>query len=223
MQWNIRRTVSVSGLAGTILIVLGSFITAMAFKGSAGESYSFLNHYISELGEVGVSQWAMVFNVGMVLGGLCLTVFMLALARYLGGWFGLVFGFVGLIMGVSGALVGVFPMNNMIVHKRVALTFFRMGLIATGLFSTYVPLVHQDKFPMWLAIPGALTVLCFFGFLYVTSTMPPGTALEILDASVRPHVMMAAIWEWAVFFTVLLWVAVVSLYLRGLDKNLARG
>ena len=48
--------------------------------GTQHEPFSPLNHWISELGEVGVSRLAAVFNVGLVVGGICYALFMLAFA-----------------------------------------------------------------------------------------------------------------------------------------------
>ena len=53
-----------------------SVVTALAYTGSKGQPYSPLNHWVSELGEVGVSELASVFNVGLIIGGLCFAVFM---------------------------------------------------------------------------------------------------------------------------------------------------
>ncbi|MFN2215452.1 MAG: DUF998 domain-containing protein, partial [Anaerolineales bacterium] len=68
------------GFLGPIIVVAGSLLTAVVYSGKIGEHYSLLNHFISELGEVGVSQWAIVFNVSLVIGGLCITAFMLGTA-----------------------------------------------------------------------------------------------------------------------------------------------
>ena len=221
MQINIPKVASVSGLAGTTIIVLGSIITASAYEGRAGESYSLLNHFISELGEVGVSELARVFNTCLFTGGLGLTVFLLGLAGYLGGRFGLLYGLVGLVTGVSGSLVGVFPMNNLATHVAVASLFFRMGLVATALFSIYVLFVRQDKFPKWTSIPGVLTVSCFISYLTIgILTLPPGRVLALPAHFKRPDIWLVPLFEWTVFLSVLFWVVVVSLYLYRQQKNL---
>jgi len=45
-------------LIGSTIAVLGAVITGLAYHGRQGERYSILNHYISELGETGVSRFA---------------------------------------------------------------------------------------------------------------------------------------------------------------------
>ena len=43
-------------MAGTGIVVLAIVYAAWMYRGKRGERYSLLNHFISELGEVGVSK-----------------------------------------------------------------------------------------------------------------------------------------------------------------------
>ena len=122
------------GFIGPLIITIGSLLTAFAYTGKLGEPYSFLNHFISELGEVGVSEWALVFNVSLFVGGLCITGFMLGAARLFNNLYGVIFGFLGLVTGISGSLVGAFPMNNLDAHIVVAMWFFRAALVSSAMF-----------------------------------------------------------------------------------------
>ena len=148
-----------AGIFGVVLISLGSLITAVFYTGTHGEDYSPLNHYISELGQYGVSQLALVFNFSIIFGCLLLTFFMVRLGSYIGGKFGIFFSVTGLIAVVSGTLVGVFSMNNMQYHVPVAFTFFRTALLCSILFSGYVLFVKQSKFKKVTSIPGIITFL----------------------------------------------------------------
>ena len=44
--------------AGVLFAVIGALIPALVYRGKQGQPYSPLNHFISELGEVGVSKRA---------------------------------------------------------------------------------------------------------------------------------------------------------------------
>lgn len=210
---------ALAGLTGTAVLALGSLITALAYSGRKGEPYSLLNHFVSELGEVGVSELAWLFNGTLFVGGLCLTVFLLGLAAYMrAGWFSILFGLVGLVTGVSGALVGIFPMNNLVPHARVAMMFFNMGLVATLLFSLYVLFSRQRRFPKWMLAPGLLATAFFVAFLFypqpaTSGSIDIGEATRQLMAN-RPAVWPMAILEWGVLISILVWALVVSLYLR---------
>jgi hypothetical membrane protein len=74
MHFNSYRLTYIAGFIGAAAITLGALITGLAYTGTAGERYSPLNHWVSELGEVGVSEQASVFNLGLIIGGLALAV-----------------------------------------------------------------------------------------------------------------------------------------------------
>ena len=211
MRVDVRQITYRAGLLGSGAIALGSLLTALAYHGRAGEAYSVFNHFVSELGEVGVSAWAEVFNASLIVGGLSLTVFMLGLAVLLGRWIGVLFGIVGVISGVSGALVGFFPMNDLATHTTVALTFFNTGWIVTGLFALVILLDRRRRFPRWLAIPGLVATVSFVAFL---NSPTPGSGVDLASPQARPAFMAIAALEWLVIASILAWAALVSVTLR---------
>lgn len=215
MKWNTYRITYIAGFIGSILIIVGSIITALVYTGNQGQAYSPLNHWVSELGQVSVSEAASVFNISLIVGGIFLAIFLVGLATLLKGWFRYLFGLVGLVAGISGMLVGVFPMDDLEAHARVALTFFNTGWIVVGLFSLYVLLTKQSFFPRWLIIPGVVTVVSFFAFL----SSIDGLTVESLAAPTdRVPVWNVTIYEWLVIGGVLVWAFLVSLQLRRTEK-----
>ena len=62
MKVDSKKLTYICGFLGPAIMILGSLITAILYHGKKGGSYSILNHYISKLGEVGVSRLAPVFN-----------------------------------------------------------------------------------------------------------------------------------------------------------------
>jgi hypothetical membrane protein len=203
------------GMIGSALFVLASVVSAAAYSGTLGEAYSPLNHWVSELGEIGVSQLAAVFNAGLVIGGLSLAVFMSALGLVHGGRLAWLYVPVSIIAGVSGALVGVFPMNQIDIHRLVALGFFNLGWICVGLASIAIWRRPDARFARWLPLLGAVTVVLFIGFLavYIPLLTYPDT-----DAS-RPAMSVATTLEWLVLAGIIGWVLAASLswwrYARG--------
>lgn len=127
-----------TGIFGASLVLLGVAISALFYVGRMDEPFTFRNHFVSELGEVGVSELAVVFNTGLFVGGLSLTVFLLGLAWLIKTRLGWVFAGLALITGISGTLVGAFPMNNLAPHITVAMSFFNMGQIMMLAFSIYL-------------------------------------------------------------------------------------
>ena len=204
-----------SGLLSSLGMLLSYLIVGFAYRGRIGEGFSLANHFVSELGEVGISELAWLFNAALVIGGLGILLSFIALASYLHGWFRWLVLVLGLITGVSATLVGFFPMNQLEIHISIALAFFNTGWMVTGAFSFYVLFAKQSRFPKWLAIPGMIAAVAFIAFsTYNDSFMDSfrdGTSSlsEILGAA-RPAFWGLAALEWVVVLAVLLWVALVS-------------
>ncbi len=200
------------GLAAVVVIVVACVVTGLAYSGSAGEPYSLLNHWISELGEQGVSQLAAVFNIGLILGGIGFVVFHIGLVAMTSGRLRFAIGVIGIVSGVSGALVGVFPMNHLATHRLVALAFFATGWIGPALLAARLARASRDGLPRWLAVPGLLAAVAFLAFL--VALFAPGTTIADLAAPVnRPAVRGLAVLEWATLIVLLGWTACVAIVL----------
>ena len=214
MKVDSKKLTYICGFLGPAIMILGSLITAILYRGKKGESYSIINHYISKLGEVGVSRLAPVFNFSLIVGGLVLVIFMLGLVLYIHTKLGYVATAFGIFSCISCSLVGVFPMNNLSIHTAVSYSFFYSGLVAIALFNLVIIFDKQNKVSKWLLIPGIITVASFVSFLvmpYITSS----THVQTLNPHrfARPHIRLKAILEWSVFFTVISWFVLMSIYL----------
>ena len=108
------------GIAGSILLLVCVAVAMIAYVGTAGELFSILNHFISELGHVGVSRLAPVFNAGLVAGGVLYVPFVLGLGAALGGWWAAAGTAAGLVAAAAVACVGIYPMNNLPPHYAAA-------------------------------------------------------------------------------------------------------
>ena len=131
------------------------------YRGKRGERYSLFNHFISELGEVGVSKAARFFNTGLILGGLVLLPYIIGLGMKFGsllGWLGTAAGIIA-VLGVAG--VGVFPMNNLKPHVLAAMTYFRAGLVMVLFFGLAILFQPAGK----AVIPPAANLLSLLAFL----------------------------------------------------------
>ena len=215
------RVTALAGWIGAVAIAGVSITAALAYSGRRGEAYSPLTHFISELGEPGVSALAPAFNVGLMVGGACLAVFMIGLAAHVPGFYRYGIAFFGAVAGVAGALVGVFPMDHRDMHGFVALTFFQTAWIAVGLFTLYVLVRGPARFPRWLGVPGAATVLAFVAFLLDVriETVAGGAALD--TPAVRPDPWAMPTLEWATLVTIVVWVALVATRLSATEREAA--
>lgn len=206
-----------TGIFGASLILIGVAVSALFYVGRTDEPFTFRNHFVSELGEVGVSELAIVFNSGLFVGGLFLTVFLLGLAWLIKGWLGWVFAGLALITGISGTLVGAFPMNNLAPHITVAMLFFNTGQIMMLTFSVYLLFNKHAWFTKKLAIPGFVSTLFFVIFLNMPSSLDGAEDLEEATMNLlfnRPDVMPLAIFEWLIILSLMGWILITGFHLR---------
>lgn len=206
------RRLALLGLASVGIILLGMAVAAIPYRGYAGEGYSPLNHFISELGEIAASRLAWAFNLGIVLGGVGLGAFLLLLTDRLTGNFRRALLVAGVVAGTSGTLVGIFPMDYQATHRLVSEIFFLSGWIAAGIFSAWLLAALRSGFPRWLLLPGVVVVVISLAFIGVYSTyVGTDPAGRILD---RPQTFWTIPFlEWASLLSLLGWFACVSLVL----------
>jgi hypothetical membrane protein len=191
-----------AGLIGASVIALGSIAAAIAYTGVNGESYSPLNHFVSELGELGVSELARVFNIALTIGGVCFVLFMIGLAATRQGRLRYLYGTTGVIAGVGGAFVGVFPMNDLDRHGLAALTFFVLGMVTVLLASFDFVRAPDPRFPRWLSVIGGATVVAFAIFLVILR----GEADGLAHPEERVAIWPLTIFEWLLIVGILGWV-----------------
>ena len=205
------------GILGTLIIILGIGTSALHYQGKQGERFSVLNHFISELGEVGISPSAGLFNLGMILGGLTLVPYMVGL----GFWFDSLAGWLGSATGVVAVLavaaVGIFPVNNLAAHVRAAMTYFRSGLIMVFFFALAILFqpASLHPIPQTANMLSVLAFLPYAAFLFLSGRRYDQNQAEALDPqmeSVRPRISLLPILEWAVFFTTILWLFGMALF-----------
>ncbi|MBN1920699.1 MAG: DUF998 domain-containing protein [Anaerolineae bacterium] len=207
------------GIAGSISIIMTAFVAALFYVGRKQERFSMLNHFISELGEQGVSRLAPIFNGGLIVGGVTLVPFIMGLGLSLDS----IWAKLGLLTGIGAALgcaaVGIFPMNNLAPHAKAAFTFFRLGLVTILLFgiAIFVQPASNRIVPLGANIFGALAVLSYAAFLILvtrkTTSHETAEALNPEAIAERPRVWLLVIFEWAIFLTTHLWFLGVALTL----------
>ena len=204
------------GLAGSLIVLLASVIAAIVYSGKRNERYSIFNHFISELGEVGVSKAAPIFNGGLIAGGLVLLPFVIGLGLAIEN----IWAKLGMLAGIwstaSLFLVGIFPMNNEEPHWKVSASFFRSGLLYLLFFSLgifFQPAGHIVV-PRYAVIFGLVGVLCYSAFLYkMTKESDSAHTSENLDPEAipeRPRFWVLATLEWSIFFSTMVWFLCVA-------------
>jgi len=202
------RPLGVLGLGAVAVILLGAIATAIPYAGYAGEGYSPVNHFISELGERPQSQLAVVFNAGVVIGGIGLGLFLAIVSRHLTGRYRPALLLAGIVAGTSGTLVGLFPMDTHAAHRLASDVFFLSGWIVAAVCSLWLATGRRRGIPRLLLAPGILCVAVSLIFIGVYSTYHP------IDPNAN-IVARSAMWtvpllEWASLLSLLLWFVCLS-------------
>ncbi len=196
-------------LCALVGLIAGTVVPAMGYSGRSGEAYSPLNHFVSELGQVGVSRWAWLFNDSLVIANISLLFFGAALTSQIQEIaFRWSFGVLAAITCTAGMLVGVYPMNQLPAHLAVAGTFFYSALAMIALHSLYILLFPVGPVGRWLAFPGLVSVLCFICFIGETTRLPHhlGKILSLLAH--RPALWSLPFWEWMAITSIGVWIVV---------------
>jgi hypothetical membrane protein len=202
------------GLAGSLVVAACSLLAALAYTGRAGERFSPLNHFVSELGEVGVSQLAWLFNAGLIAGGLLFLPFSLGLGLALKGLWARLGMLSGTVAALSLAGVGLFPMNNLEPHILAALTYFRAGLVTVLLFGLAVQLQPRGRVLIDRRANLASLLAFFFYAAFLvymqTGSGGEGSGLNPNWQTDRPAVWPLAVLEWGIFFSTVAWFFALS-------------
>jgi len=209
-------TFKIAGMTGVLAVLLGSLIAGIFYRGKDGERYSPLNHFISELGEEGVSAKAGWFNLSLIVSGLCLLVACISLGLILLGTLARIAGVIGALCALSLALVGLFPLNLYKQHAASAMAFFRAGLAMLILF-TFVIITQPEgaeRISRFYGLAGLPGIAAFVYFLALAvQRNKQSKALEAPAESARPRVSRISIAEWAIFLSLVLWFAVLAIAL----------
>lgn len=208
----LERIAAIAGILAFSTIALGSVWAALGYTGTSGESYSPLSHWISELGQEGVSARAAVFNTLLILGGAAYVVFVAGMAVTSPSRLRWAFGPIGAIAGIGGIAVGLFPMNHPSEHVAAASTFFNLGWIFVALASISFLTCREARFPRWLAVVGGASVAAFIAFLVSLRTDEFSRARMASDGPItgRPDVWIAPILEWATLISIMVWVLLAA-------------
>lgn len=203
------------GWAGSLVILVCSVIPALAYRGKAGERYSIGRHFVSELGELGVSRLARVFNAGLITGSFLLLLMLPGVGMSLDSVWGYVATAIGMVAAASCLFVGVFPMNFIKPHTIAAMTYFRAGMATVLVFSIAILVqpVEACIIPLYSLIIGGLAFAAYASFLIHAGKMAKkqqGNALDTSEVKERPSFWWMPFLEWLVVIFTILWFLVVS-------------
>ena len=198
------------GLVASLVGLVFILTPQLFYVGAEGEPYSMFNHAVSELGELGVSELAWMFNLGLFLAGILFIPFMIGLGIYIDNIVGKLAAVGGVYSAVSVALVGVYPMNYMYEHSITAISFFLSGMVMTLLWAIAILAQKEVRIHKGLSIGGFVNMTIFALFLYGPFEGWGGP---------RPEFSMRITLEWAIYWAIVGYLLVLSLYVWRKEKN----
>ncbi len=207
-----NKIISFFGIIGIIIIITGMIISSLEFKNFQGESYSILNHFISELGNPYKSSYHYIYNYGLMIGGFLLVPFVIYLGKYLNTPLGYLATIIGSISMASLIALGLLPEHKVYPHLIAALTFFIGSALGIGLFGISIWRNKKNKFPKYFSIISFLTVICFILFLLMPKEELKKVMKDPLN-HIRPDYWGLAIFEWLFFICVTIWALTNAIYL----------
>jgi len=196
----------IASLVGLVFIVTPQFF----YVGAEGEAYSMFNHAVSELGELGISELAWMFNIGMILAGILFIPFMIGFGLYINNIISKITAVVGVYSAASIVLVGIFPMNYIYEHSVAAISFFLSGMVMTLLWAIAILVQKEVRVHKGLSLGGFINMTIFALFLYgpFGSFGPP-----------RPEFSMRITLEWAIYWAIIGYLLILSLYVWRKEKD----
>lgn len=204
------------GLAGSAVILVCILVAMSVYRGKNGERFSIWRHFVSELGEVGVSKYAWVFNGGLIIGGFLFFLMMPGVGLSLNSLWGYLATISGMIAAIGCLFVGVFPMNNIKPHIKAAMTYFRAGLATVLLFS--IAILVQDKneriIPLYALFVSGVGIISYASFLFNLGKSLKNRESNALDTSTiqeRPRFWWMPLLEWMVVIFTILWFLIISI------------
>ncbi|MFO8017516.1 MAG: DUF998 domain-containing protein [Promethearchaeia archaeon] len=211
-QWAKEGAFARWGIIGSVFVLCALFIPQIGYSGRQGEAYSLLNHFVSELGELGVSHLAYVFNIGLFIGGIFYLGFMIGLGIYIKHWLAKLAMIIGIVTSLCSSLVGVFPMNYLIPHYTVAMGFFFGALITITLFTITILLQKKQHIPKLFSIAGIFVAVVYTCLLSFTFSGNPSDLSVNFDS--RPDIWIFPMLEWAAILSVVGYLLLISLYVH---------
>lgn len=202
---------AMAGILGCLVILACAWAAHLDYDGLDCEPYSMDNHFISELGDRRIAENSHIFNAGMMVSSVFLTLFGLGFAMIQRGWQRVIIAILGLVTGISCGFVGYYPEDILRPHLIAALIFFHSAL-ALVFFCTGQTLFSRHRMlPKWTVIPGAVTAMVFAAFVLWPKDIVRAWMRDPVHF-VRPAFWWHPILEWGCFFSIIVWILIVAVW-----------
>jgi hypothetical membrane protein len=216
-----------SFLIGSIIIMIGLTIPQIFFTGFNDEPYSLLNHFVSELGWIYVSELALFFNICLFIGGILIIPFMIYLRSIIKHNLMKLGSLVGMLSAIGCCFVAIFPMDIELLseHALFATIFFVGSATMMVLFSLSILREKEKTFPRHFALIGVIVAFLNISLVIIDSNDPLFNMIEFnvqeyLISNIRPDFWLIAFIEWLIVLTTLFSLMMIALYAKKMKKKI---
>lgn len=216
-----------SFLIGSIIIMIGLTIPQIFFTGINGEPYSLINHFVSELGWIYVSELALLFNLCLFIGGILIIPFMIYLKSIIKHNLMKLACFFGLLSAIGCCFVAIFPMDieSLFEHALFATIFFVGSATMMVLFSISIVREKEKKFPKYFALIGIIVAFLNISLVIIDSNDPLFNMIEFnvqqyLISNIRPDFWLIALIEWFIVLSHLISLMIIALFAKKMKKKI---
>ena len=199
MQYDLHRLVVLTIFFGALIAATGVSISVWAEYQIIGDAV--FNRRSDFLGDYNNAKFAFVFNIALMITGICIMLAMFGLYQLKQGFFSHYLSLVGGWVGISVLLMGMFPINYLEMHRLVS-TCFLLGTVLMYF------LCITDRFSQHSICKGPIFILSILGFI-AASALVIQLDWNTLDFSPCAHPQSAPCWVaitmWLQTNIVLLW------------------
>ena len=217
----LKKITPIAGVLTCIILYSVILIAAIPYVGQQGETYSFWNHFISDLGSIRFSVNHTIYNRGIVLAALGFGTFTFGLQTYVNTKVMRRGVAVGVLSACFCVGVGLVPEDYRIPHLILAVSFFSLAALAAGIVAWSIWREAENPFPRWMAIHGALVPIAFVVFMAMPKELMAKKRLEgaLFD---RPEIWWLPFFEWVIFLLLTTWIVFASINMWRLQQQQKR-
>ncbi len=199
------------GLGAFLSFTMACLPPALTYRGRAGQRYHTFNHFISELGETGVSRHAKVFNGFLVFTGVLMACFFVQFGRFFGSAAGWSVAALGLLMAVFCMMVGFVPMNRLRMHMTWACLTFMIGAGVFAATGAAIAMDETKRLPVFFAIGSFAVAALYAVFLILPGIRENRQVFEPMTGE-RPKLWYIPMMEWGAILGTMILVATICVY-----------
>ncbi|MGS0726480.1 DUF998 domain-containing protein, partial [Shewanella sp. 0m-11] len=215
MQYDLHRLVVVMIFIGASIAAAGVSLSVWFEYQNIG--FDVLNRRADFLGDYTATRYAFIYNMSLMIAGLCILLSMLGLYLLRLGYFSHYLSLIGAVVGFAIILMGVFPINYLELHRLVS-TCYLLGTVLMFF------LCISDKFNRHSICSWPVFFFSVLGFIAASALVFQlnWRTLDFdpcINHNIKLHFCWPAITMWCLINIVMLWCLAFAWSIRKIAIN----